>query len=178
MVLYLIFSKLFYNIFVIYLDSQLYSTTIGIDSNTFTTSFHEAQANTNQRQQESDENKSGGDVKVELLDFAGQIEYYPILQAFLSSSYSAYVIVNSLYRYDKDTKAFVQNSFDNAIYWMSFMSCLFSPRARIPCVIALTHNDHCKESTEPKCDLVMQQSSRLQTPAGCEGSDLCWSWRF
>ena len=72
-----------------------------------------------------------------VLDFAGQIEYYVTHQLFLSDIYCVYVLVSSLYK----RKSFKLQSSVCAEHLMSFIRCLFNKRTKVLSVIALTHGD-------------------------------------
>ena len=82
-------------------------------------------------------------VRVDVLDFAGQIEYYVTHQLFLSDIYCVYVLVSSLYKRIEDGSFKLQSGVcaERLRYWMSFIRCLFNERTKVPAVIALTHGD-------------------------------------
>ena len=82
-------------------------------------------------------------VRIDVLDFAGQIEYYITHQLFLSDVYCVYILVSALYGREGNGPFTLQSSIcaERLRYWLSFISCLFDKETEIPALIALTHGD-------------------------------------
>ena len=99
-------------------------------------------------------------MTVDVLDFAGQIEYYVTHQLFLSDVYCMYVVVSSLYQRQPDgsMKMDPYDCSGRIRFWLSFLSSLFDPNTQVPVSVVLSHADCNKSPQSIKSSWYLNQS--------------------
>ena len=121
-----------------------------IDNHPIITEHQIDSADVDEKKHEQQQQQQHGvehEVTVDILDFAGQIEYYVTHQLFLSDVYCMYVVVSSLYQRQSDGSMKLKSNICSGRirFWLSFLSSLFDRNTQVPVSIVLSHGD-CNKS--------------------------------
>jgi serine/threonine protein kinase/Leucine-rich repeat (LRR) protein len=127
--------------------ATLYTSTVGILTDSFTHSFYDA--------------SSGRriEVIVDVLDFAGQQEYFMSHSLFMTDVQAVYVLVNNLTKKETAKEAssaaslrhVVNAEYESQIhFWLSFLQSLFPSSAAVDVTVVQTHLDQLHRISDTK----------------------------
>ena len=142
----------------LYEEKKLYKSTLGIESSKWITNIPIAESS------DVGEEENKRKLEVEILDFSGQIEYFPTLRFLLSGMHSVCIVSALFRRHPSTTDREIQASCSIRLrYWMSYLRPLFNLSNHFPVVLALTHND-CGNVNDVMDQCIKQSNARSFDP--------------